>query len=63
MKVLEIKKQTVKPKREVTTKLYWQGSPYDIVFEPAQIQEKLNRTDLPCYVMKDFKGRIGVANG
>jgi trans-AT polyketide synthase/acyltransferase/oxidoreductase domain-containing protein len=42
--------------------LFWQGSPRDIVFEPTEIQEKLKRTDLPCYVMKDFKGRIGVSN-
>ncbi|MFT4667830.1 MAG: trans-AT polyketide synthase/acyltransferase/oxidoreductase domain-containing protein [Polaribacter sp.] len=43
--------------------LFWKGSPRDIVFEPAQIQEKLRNTELPCYVMKDFGGRIGVANG
>lgn len=43
--------------------LFWKGSPRDIVFTPEAIQEKLNRTDLPCYVMKDFRGRIGVANG
>jgi trans-AT polyketide synthase, acyltransferase and oxidoreductase domains len=42
--------------------LYWQGSPRDIVFEPEQIQEKIQNTETPCYVMKDFRGRIGVAN-
>lgn len=61
-KVLDIKKLSA-PQRTTNTKLFWQGSPYDIVFETEQIQEKINRTDLPCYVMKDFKGRIGVANG
>ncbi|MFK7807043.1 MAG: PfaD family polyunsaturated fatty acid/polyketide biosynthesis protein [Saprospiraceae bacterium] len=43
--------------------LFWKGSPRDIVFEPEQIREKLNNTEAPCYVMKDFRGRIGVANG
>ncbi len=43
--------------------LYWQGSPRDIVFDAAGIKEKLQRTDLPCYVMRDFNGRIGVSNG
>ena len=42
--------------------LFWKGSPRDNVFEPNEIKEKLHRTDLPCYVMKDFRGRIGVAN-
>jgi len=58
--ILEVKKQKSTTQRKTVTKLFWQGSPYDIVFEPAQIQEKLNRTDLPCYVMKDFKGRINL---
>jgi len=42
--------------------LFWKGSPRDIVFEPTQIKEKLQQTDKPCYVMKDFQGRIGVSN-
>ncbi len=42
--------------------IFWKGSPRDIVFEPAAIQEKLANTQLPCYVMKDFNGRIGVSN-
>lgn len=42
--------------------LYWQGSPRDIVFDGEQIQEKLRQTDKPCYVMEDFRGRIGVSN-
>ncbi|MEM6348829.1 MAG: PfaD family polyunsaturated fatty acid/polyketide biosynthesis protein [Bacteroidota bacterium] len=42
--------------------LFWQGSPREIVFEEEQIKEKLSQTNLPCYVMKDFQGRIGVSN-
>lgn len=42
--------------------LFWKGSPRDIVFDMQSIQEKLKQTDKPCYVMKDFQGRIGVSN-
>jgi PfaD family protein len=42
--------------------LFWQGSPRDIVFDVDGIKEKLQQTDKPCYVMKDFVGRIGVSN-
>ena len=42
--------------------LFWKGSPRDIVFEMEAIKEKLLQTDMPCYVMKDFRGRIGVSN-
>ncbi len=42
--------------------LYWKGSPRDIVFDAQAIQEKLQSTDKPCYVMQDFRGRIGVSN-
>ncbi len=42
--------------------LFWKGSPYDIVFDAESIQQKLKETDKPCYVMKDFRGRIGVSN-
>ena len=42
--------------------LFWQGSPRDIVFDEQSIQEKLAQTDKPCYVMRDFNGRIGVSN-
>lgn len=41
--------------------LYWQGSPRDIVFKMEEIKAILSRTDLPCYIMKDFNGRIGVS--
>ena len=43
-------------------KLFWQGSPRDIVFDVATIREKLMQTDKACYVMNDFNGRIGVSN-
>lgn len=43
-------------------KLFWQGSPRDIIFDALGIKEKLLQTDKPCYVMKDFNGRIGVSN-
>ncbi|MFK8056362.1 MAG: PfaD family polyunsaturated fatty acid/polyketide biosynthesis protein [Saprospiraceae bacterium] len=42
--------------------LFWQGSPRDIVFDVDGIREKLRQTDKPCYVLKDFNGRIGVSN-
>ncbi|MEO1624654.1 MAG: PfaD family polyunsaturated fatty acid/polyketide biosynthesis protein [Bacteroidota bacterium] len=42
--------------------LFWKGSPRDIVFDQEQIKEKLQQTDRPCYVMKDFRGRIGLSN-
>ncbi|MEO0339983.1 MAG: 2-nitropropane dioxygenase, partial [Bacteroidota bacterium] len=42
--------------------LFWQGSPRDIVFDPGRIRAKLEQTDQPCYVMKDFNGRIGLSN-
>ncbi len=45
------------------TQLFWQGSPRDIVFDTQSIKEKLNDTSRPCYVMKDFQGRIGASNG
>jgi len=43
--------------------LFWKGSPRDIVFEPIAIKEKLKQTHLPCYVMRDHSGRVGVSNG
>ena len=42
--------------------LFWKGSPRDIVFDAAAIQEKLSATDKPCYIMQDFRGRIGASN-
>ncbi|MEO1415129.1 MAG: PfaD family polyunsaturated fatty acid/polyketide biosynthesis protein [Bacteroidota bacterium] len=46
----------------IPQQLFWKGSPRDIVFEPEQVIEKLKQTDKPCYVMEDFRGRIGVSN-
>ncbi len=46
-----------------TKPLYWQGSPREMAFTIEEIKEKLSQTHLPCYVMKDFRGRIGVSNG
>ena len=42
--------------------LFWKGSPHDIVFDTESIHQKLQQTDRPCYVMQDFRGRIGVSN-
>ena len=42
--------------------LFWKGSPRDIAFDADGIYAKLQQTDKPCYVMKDFQGRIGVSN-
>ena len=42
--------------------LFWKGSPRDIVFDLVSMREKLSQTDKPCYVMKDFNGRIGISN-
>jgi len=43
--------------------LYWQGSPREMAFTMEAIQEALQNTAAPCYVVKDFRGRIGVSNG
>ena len=40
----------------------WKGSPRVIAFDAKGIQEKLQSTHLPCYIIKDFGGRIGVSN-
>ena len=42
--------------------LFWKGSPRDIVFDVESIRKKLAQTEKPCYVMEDFRGRIGVSN-
>ena len=42
--------------------LFWKGSPRDIVFDTAAIQEKLSATNKPCYILQDFRGRIGASN-
>ncbi|MFT6807304.1 MAG: trans-AT polyketide synthase/acyltransferase/oxidoreductase domain-containing protein [Saprospiraceae bacterium] len=42
--------------------IFWQGSPREIVFDVDGVREKLLQTNKPCYIMKDFNGRIGVSN-
>jgi len=42
--------------------IFWKGSPRDIHFEMEEIKKCLAQTDKACYVMKDFRGRIGVSN-
>lgn len=42
--------------------LYWKGSPRVVAFDEPGIREKLTRTDLPCFVIRDFRGRIGLSN-
>lgn len=49
--------------RGKSQQLFWQGSPQDVVFDEKSIRQKLQLTDLPCYVIKDFRERIGVSNG
>lgn len=46
----------------IPQQIFWQGSPRDIVFDVDGIREKLLQSNLPCYVMKDFNGRIGLSN-
>ena len=42
--------------------LNWKGSPRAVAFDASGIREKLARTELPCFVVQDFRGRIGVSN-
>ncbi|MCB0555209.1 MAG: PfaD family polyunsaturated fatty acid/polyketide biosynthesis protein [Phaeodactylibacter sp.] len=44
------------------TNLYWKGSPRAVAFDEAGIREKLAKTELPCFVVQDFRGRIGLSN-
>lgn len=41
---------------------YWKGSPRAIAYHEAGIREKLADTARPCYVLRDFRGRIGFSN-
>lgn len=43
-------------------KMHWQGSPRDISFDEAGMREKLANTQLPCFLVRDFNDRVGVAN-
>lgn len=42
--------------------LFWKGSPRSIAFDEIGMREKLANLERPCYVLKDFAGRIGIAN-
>jgi trans-AT polyketide synthase, acyltransferase and oxidoreductase domains len=42
--------------------LKWKGSPKAIAFDEAGINTKLKNTQLSCYVVKDFMGRVGYTN-
>lgn len=42
--------------------LFWQGSPREIVFDLEEMRGKLLQTNKPCYLVKDFNGRIGISN-
>ena len=44
-----------------TTSFYWKGSPRSVAFDATGIREKLARTELPCFVVQDFRGRIGIS--
>jgi trans-AT polyketide synthase, acyltransferase and oxidoreductase domains len=46
----------------IATKVLWKGSPRAISFDAKGIQEKIAQTDKPCFVVKDFAGRVGVTN-
>ncbi len=41
------------------TGLLWKGSPREIAFGETGILEKLRTTNKTCFVVKDFRGRIG----
>ncbi|MFK8101183.1 MAG: PfaD family polyunsaturated fatty acid/polyketide biosynthesis protein [Saprospiraceae bacterium] len=41
------------------TALLWKGSPREIAFDEAGILEKLRTTNKTCFVVKDFRDRIG----
>ncbi|GJM34328.1 MAG: 2-nitropropane dioxygenase [Saprospiraceae bacterium] len=45
-----------------SSKQTWKGSPRSIAFEADGMREKLGNVHLPCYVVQDFRGRIGIAN-
>ena len=42
--------------------LFWKGSPRSIAFDAASIREKLQKTDVPCFVIRDFRGRVGFSH-
>lgn len=42
--------------------LKWIGSPREISFDIQGMSDKLKNTAIPCYVVKDLSGRIGITN-
>lgn len=42
--------------------LKWIGSPREISFDIEGMSKKLKNNTIPCYVVKDLSGRIGVTN-
>ena len=42
--------------------LKWIGSPREISFDLKGMSDKLKNTAIPCYVVKDLSGRIGITN-
>ena len=42
--------------------LKWIGSPREISFDIEGMSKKLKNNAIPCYVVKDLSGRIGVTN-
>ncbi len=42
--------------------LNWKGSPRAIAFDESGMKERLAKTNMPCYIIRDFRGRIGVSN-
>ncbi len=42
--------------------LNWKGSPRSIAFDTEGIRKKLTNIRLPCFVVKDFRDRIGLTN-
>ena len=42
--------------------MYWKGSPRAIAFTKEEMYQKLAATQLPCYVVEDFRGRVGITN-
>ena len=53
---------TINPSVAMATAVRWKGSPRAIAFEENGMREKLAATHLPCFVVQDFAGRIGITH-
>jgi len=51
-----------KQKEKKMIDLKWIGSPREISFDIDGMSTKLKNTAIPCYVVKDMSGRIGITN-